>query len=138
MKSVFLEKESIPTEFDLKSALGDNYDVWKQLAEFTQENYPEFKAEWNYSSAKFGWSYRIKDEKRVIIYLLPRAGFFKIAFVFGQKAIDSINESTIIDSIKSELNQAKFYAEGKGIRIEVKNRDLLNDLKKLILIKLNS
>lgn len=138
MKSVFVEKDKTPTELDLKLAIGETFVYWQQLAEFTKENYPGFKSEWKYSSSKFGWSYRIKDEKRVLIYLLPRDGFFKVAFVFGQRAIDSINESIIIDSIKTELNQAKSYAEGKGIRIEVKNKNLLTDLKKLILIKLNS
>lgn len=65
-----------------------------------------------------------------MIYLLPRDGFFKIAFVFGQKAVDEILKSNITESIKTELKNAKVYAEGRGIRIEVREGSLLNDLKK--------
>jgi hypothetical protein len=136
MKSVFTDKEKIPTEFDLKLALGETYQIWQQIVEFTKQEYPNVKTEWSYSSAKFGWSFRLKDSKRVIVYLLPRIEFFKVAFVFGQKATDTINSSTISTVIKDLLNEAKPYVEGRGIRIEIKDDDLLMDIKQLIVIKL--
>jgi hypothetical protein len=137
MKSVFTDKDKIPTDIDLKSALGETYQIWQQIVEFTKQEYPNVKTEWSYSSAKFGWSFRLKDSKRVIVYLLPRIEFFKVAFVFGQKATDTINSSTILPVIKVLLNQAKSYAEGRGVRFEVKDNDLLIDIKQLILIKLD-
>lgn len=85
---------------------------------------------------KYGWSYRIKDKRRAIIYFLPRDKFFKVAFVFGQKATDIIMASDIDDDIKAELLQARKYAEGRGIRIEIKNELIISDIKKLIEIKL--
>lgn len=136
MKSVFTDKDKIPTYIDLKSALGETYQIWQQIVEFTKQEYPNVKTEWSYSSAKFGWSFRLKDSKRVIVYLLPRIEFFKVAFVFGQKATDTINSSTISTVIKDLLNEAKPYVEGRGIRIEIKDDDLLMDIKQLIVIKL--
>ena len=93
-------------------------------------------ADWNYPGKNYGWSYRIKDKKRAIIYLLPRAGYFKATFVFGQEALDCIMLSDISSEIKDELNRAKKYAEGRGIRIDIKNDTNLPDIKKLIEIKL--
>lgn len=136
MKSVFEEKSKKPTGADLEQALGKTWKHWKTLETFTLEAYPSAKTEWNYSGAKYGWSFRISDKKRVLVYLLPRAGFFKVAFVFGQKATDEILKSKIADSIKTELQNAKVYAEGRGIRVEVRDATLLPDLKKLIGIKL--
>ena len=138
MKSVFTEKDFIPTETELALVLGDSFSYWLQLVEFTKSNYSDSILEWNYSSAKFGWSFRVKDSKRVIIYLLPRNGFFKVAFVFGRKAIDSVNNSSISSFIIEELNYAKPQAEGKGIRIDIRNSCLINDIKQLILIKLSN
>ena len=92
--------------------------------------------EWNFPGKKYGWSYRIKDKKRAIIYLLPREGFFKVAFVFGQKATNSILAENISDTIKTELNNARVYAEGRGIQIEIREHSNLRDVKKLIEIKL--
>ena len=86
--------------------------------------------EWFYSGKKRGWSYRIKDNKRAIIYLQPRDKFFKVSFAFGQKATDTILESDISLEIKNDLKQAKVYKEGWGIQIEVTNEEILNDIEK--------
>jgi len=135
MKSVFTDKTTIPNENDLEIALGITYNIWQHLSDFTKKQYPDAIEEWNFSSEKFGWSFRLKDEKRVIIYLLPRDQYFKVAFVFGDKATDAILESTIVDSIKTEIKAAKKYAEGRGIRIDIKDQMLVADIEKLIAIK---
>lgn len=94
--------------------------------------------EWNYPGKKYGWSFRMKSKKRNIIYFLPRDGYFKVAFVFGQKATDKVLESNVNDIIKAELDNAKVYAEGRGIRIDVHDYQVLNDIKKLIQIKVDN
>ncbi|ALR31014.1 hypothetical protein ATE47_10960 [Chryseobacterium sp. IHB B 17019] len=136
MKSIFNIKDEIPTLDQLKEALGETYDLWQCLEKFTHEHDHNSKSEWHFSGQKFGWSLRVKDKKRVIIYLLPREKFFKAAFVFGQKAIEKILESNISESIKTELINAKIHAEGRGIRIEVRDRSHLKDIEKLIEIKI--
>lgn len=80
----------------------------------------------------------MNDSKRVLVYLLPRNKFFKVAMVFSQKATDLILESDISENIKAELKAAKVYTEGRGIRIDIKDDSLLNDIKKLIQIKLSA
>ena len=102
------------------------------------EKYPDGLAEWNYPGKKYGWSYRIKDKKRAIIYFLPRDKYFKVAFVFGQKATGIVLDSNISLDIKTELEQATKYAEGRGIRIDVKDKLILPDIKQLIEIKLKN
>ncbi|HJY12820.1 MAG TPA: DUF3788 family protein, partial [Flavobacterium sp.] len=63
--------------------------------------------------------------------------FFKAAFVFGQKATEKILESNISDKIKAGLLAAKAYTEGRGIRIEVRDRSNFKDIEKLIKIKID-
>lgn len=138
MKSVFTQKAVMPTKGDLKKSLGDTFELWMMLAEFAKKSSPGSVEEWKYSSEKYGWSFRISDKKRVLIYLLPRDGYFKAAFVFGQRATDKILDSTISKSIVEEIKSAKVYAEGRGIRIEVKNKSIVNDIKKLIKIKIEN
>ena len=121
----------------LKAALGSTYEIWLILAEFTKKSNPDFTGEWKFASEKYGWSFRISDRKRVILYLLPRDGYFKAAFVFGKKAVARILESDISVAIKDELRSVKEYAEGRGIRIEVLDRTNLEDLKKLIAFKVS-
>jgi hypothetical protein len=137
MKSVFTDKESAPNDECLKVSLGATYEFWQILADYVHSVYPKSIEEWSFSKSG-GWSFRIKDSKRAIIYFLPRDGFFKVAFVFGQKAADEVFKSEVATAIKTELESAKAYAEGRGIRIEVKDGKVINDIKNLINIKLEN
>lgn len=134
--SIFSNKELIPGDRDLSEKLGKTCDLWNSIRDYVQEKAPDSVEEWKYSGKKFGWSFRINDKKRVLIYLLPREAYFKAAFVFGQKATDTIVNSTISDTIKKELLSAKVYAEGRGIRIDVRDPEVLEDIRGLIEIKL--
>lgn len=134
--SFFPDKNLKPGTPELQKALGTLYTFWEEIRLFVLKKYPAGKEEWNFPGAKYGWSFRIKDKKRAILYFLPRDGFFKVAFVFGEKALTQILESTISEEIKTGLQNAKKYAEGRGIQIEVRNRDGLADIQKLIEIKL--
>lgn len=134
MQSVFPQSHPQPANDELKSALQETYNLWESIRAFVLEKNSKAREEWNCS--KHGWSLRIKDEKRVIVYLLPRQGFFKVAMVFGQKATDKILQSDIASMIQSELQAAKAYAEGRGIRIDIHNGSLLPDILQLVEIKL--
>lgn len=134
--SIFMDKAHEPNKDDLKQALGQTYSYWLALRDFVFEQYPKATEGWNYPGKKYGWSFRIKDKKRAIIYLLPHDTFFMVAFVFGQKATNHILNSTIAESIKTELNQARVYAEGRGIRVSVTGEDLIEDIKELVKIKM--
>jgi len=136
--SIFPDKSKKPTEEQLIESLSDLYGLWKKLRDFVFEKYPSAKEEWNYPGKNYGWGFRIKDKKRAIIYLLPRERYFKVAFVFGQKATEQILDSEISDKIKSEFKKARVYMEGRGIRIDVKDNSKINDIKKLINIKLEN
>lgn len=134
--SIFQDKAVEPTETNLTEKLGPAFKLWNRLRQLVMEKYPGGLAEWNYSGKKYGWSYRIKDKKRAIIYFLPRDKYFKVAFVFGEKATKAVLDSDIAPSIKKELKQAKKYAEGRGIRIDITSTSIIPDIEKLVEIKL--
>lgn len=133
-KSIFTDKNTTPSNDDLKESLGDTYQLWQLIKDYVISKYPKGLEEWNCSN--YGWSFRIKDKKRAIVYLLPRDKFFKVAFIFGQKATDKIMQSQISQAIKTELRSARVYAEGRGIRIDVKDDNIISDIKGLIEIKM--
>ncbi|HBG69994.1 MAG: hypothetical protein A2W93_05730 [Bacteroidetes bacterium GWF2_43_63] len=136
MKSIFSDKLIVPTEADLKTALGATFVQWQSIVEYAHDTYPKATDEWKFPGEKHGWSFRVSDKKRVLVYLLPRDGFFKVAMVFGQKAFEAVMNSTVSEDIKHELSAAKAYAEGRGIQIDVRDKSVLNDIQMLIDIKL--
>jgi hypothetical protein len=134
--SIFMDKSQIPEDDDLRGALGDKYSLWMAIRDRVYEKYPEGFEEWNFPGKKYGWSFRIKDKKRAIVYLLPGDQAFMAAFVFGGRALEAILTSEVSEQIKSDLEGAKVYAEGRGIRIPVPDKSSLKDISILIDIKL--
>jgi hypothetical protein len=106
--SVFQDKKIIPSEKILMQALGKTFTWWSAIQENVYSQYPGATVDWTYPG-KYGWNFRMKDKKRAILYFLPRNKFFKVAFVFGQKATDIILKSNISENIKNELNSAKVH-----------------------------
>lgn len=125
----------MPGDSALQAVLGNSYQLWLELKDEVKARMPAVVEEWNYGGDKYGWSFRLKDKKRAIIYLLPRAGFFKVAMVFGQKAYEQILASNVPHTIKDELAEARVYAEGRGIRITA-GEGTMDAIKTFIEIKM--
>ena len=136
--SFFTDLTKIPCNEDLKIAIGDLFPVWMEIRNFAFEKYPAAIEEWHISVKKYGWLYRIKDKKRAIIYLSPRTGYFIVSMVFGQKATDKILAAEISKDIKAELMNSKVYIEGRVLRLDIYDNRYIDDIKKLIEIKINN
>ncbi|MCD4820111.1 MAG: DUF3788 domain-containing protein [Candidatus Cloacimonetes bacterium] len=52
---------------------------------------------------------------------MPCDKYFRAAFTFGDKASDLVYNSELAEDIKQKLSEAKKYAEGKTIQIDLKN-----------------
>jgi len=137
MESIFMDKNHQPSDDDLKAAIGLGYTSWAALKNYLNTTLDKPREEWNFPGKKYGWSFRMKSKKRNIIYFLPHNDYFQVVLVFGQKAVDAVMKSSVNESIKSELLSAKVYAEGRGIRIDVKDSIVLQDIKTLVQIKLD-
>ena len=131
--SIFPDKDHRPSEDDLETALGRTFPFWLEVKQFVFDNTPGSFEEWNFSKA--GWNYRIKDKKRAIIYLMPGKDAFRVAMVFGEKAVQKILAGNFPESIKDAIRNAKTYAEGRGIRIEITDSVLVENVKDLVKIK---
>lgn len=134
--SIFMDLTKTPNASDLEVPLRKTLNVWNEIREFVFEKYPAAIEEWHISVKKYGWGFRIKDKKRAIIYLSPRKGFFRVTMVFGQKATDRILSTDISDFVKEELMKSKVYVEGRVISLEIIDDSFLNDIKKLVEIKI--
>ncbi len=130
------DKARRPDEKQVAKVLGDAYPLWMALMEFIEAAWTPVRGEWNFSGEKYGWSYRAKRKDRNIVYLIPGLGFFKAALVFGDRAVEAVERSGVSEPVKAELWAVRKYAEGRGIRLDVKNRRALADVRTLIGIKL--
>ena len=94
--------------------------------------------QWKFYSTKYGWTLKTLLKKRNLFFFTHLDGYFRIGFVFGDKAVAVIENSDFPGDIINELKNARKYAEGKWIAIEVKNQGDVENVKKLIDIKINN
>lgn len=133
--SAFNNKDNVPTDLQLLDLLGDKIVWWKSVETYCLGKWPTLVGEWNFSGANYGWNFRLKDKKRAVIYLIPTNSGFMTALIFGQKAYEAVLQSDVDGQLKYDLQNAKPYAEGRGIRFAINQLSQLDDVRKLIDIK---
>ncbi len=134
--SAFDDKSKKPSAKDLEKTLGRTYTHWINLMTHIAAEYTPLAEKWNFYGAKWGWSLQLKQKKRTILYLTPGNGYFMVGFVLGEKAVKAAHDSTLPDSILAEIDGAPKYAEGRGVRLEIRNKKTLESVKKLAAIKM--
>ena|SRR5271166_6100662 len=127
-----------PTEKELTSVLGSADSLWQELIIDLKRDLKPDGEEWNTYSIKAGWSLRLQLKKRNIVYLGPRSGCFLASFILGDKAVAAARKSKLPARIVKIIDEAKRYAEGTAVRIEVHKAEDANVVKMLAKIKLEN
>ena len=133
--NAFINKPK-PTEADLAAALGPAKAVWDQLLSDLARDCEANVQEWNSYSPKAGWSLRVKRKARTIVWLAPCLGCFRVAFIFGDKAMQAARQGKWPQRIIKVMDEAPKYPEGTGVRITLKTPKDLVAVKTLAAIKL--
>jgi Protein of unknown function (DUF3788) len=136
--NAFIGKAERPTDEDLTAALGPAKTAWDRLIDDLAEECGIVGQEWNSYSRMAGWSLRLKREQRNIVYLSPRQGSFLVSFALGDKAVQAARQSKLPPRVIKIINEAKRYAEGTGVRLEVKTSKDIAAVKMLAAIKLEN
>jgi hypothetical protein len=136
--SIFTDKSVKPNDQNLAEALGASYKYWQELRTHLEGEYGELIEEWKFYSQKFGWTLKLLRKKRNLFFFTPCSKYFRLAFVFGDKAVAAIEKSDLPKTLIKELVNAKRYPEGRGLRIEVKSRKDIELIITLVNIKINN
>jgi hypothetical protein len=78
----------------------------------------------------------VKRKARTIVWIAPCVRCFRVAFIFGNKAMQSAQQCKWPKRIVKVMDEAPKYPEGTGIRLEIKSSRDIGTLKKLAAIKL--
>ena len=136
--SVFEDKATMPDDKMLAKALGKSNRLWQEIKKHLKAEYGELIEEWKFYGQKSGWILKTLRRKRNLFFFIPLKGYFQVSFVFGDKAVAVVEKSDLPKKIITELKNARKYAEGRGLRIDVKNSADVEHIKKLVEIKVNN
>lgn len=138
MPSIFIDKAVKPNKVILAEALNKTYKFWEELLGNLNDEYGKLEEEWRYYGPKTGWLLKLFYKKRNLFFLIPNEKYFTLAFVFGDNAVEEIIKSKLPDYIKEEIKNTVKYAEGRGIRIDIKKHSIIKSILKLVNIKVNN
>jgi hypothetical protein len=137
LKSTFMNEDQRPNDDEVKETVGSTAPLWFGLIDYLNQQLGATGQEWTWYK-KVGWSSYVIKKKRRIVYLLPSDGYFTASFVFGGKAVQAINESSLPKEIIDEMNDAPKYGEGRPLRVQVHDEKDLQHVQTLSQIKLKN
>jgi len=138
MENVFKEKLLKPDEQKISETLNLSYKLWHEIKNFVHNNFEFISEEWKFYGNKIGWTLKTFHKKRNIFFFSAYENCFGISFVFGEKTVNQIQNENFPKELIDELLNVKKFAEGRGILIIVKNKNDVENIQKLIQIKLQN
>jgi hypothetical protein len=138
MSSVLTDKSTTPDDRMLSGVLGKSFKHWAGIKASIQKQHGAAREEWKYYGAKSGWVLKFLIKKRNLFFLIPGEKRFTLGFLFGDRAVGSIEQSALPDAMIREVREARKYAEGRGLRIDVRNRGDVRNVLTLVDIKMHS
>jgi hypothetical protein len=134
--SAFLDRGSPPSERALETILGRGYGLWTQLRVSLSSEFTPLSEKWSFSGKSHGWILQLRKKQRTVLYMVPCPGYFVASFALSEKASQAIQRSRLPSPVLAIIQQAPKFAEGRGVRLEVRNKRDLANVEALASIKM--
>jgi len=135
------DSDNVPDIEDIRRFIGDKVGLWDDLTDYLRDTY-KVKPDLDYSrcSAQPGWNIKYKRSGKSLCTIYPMDGYFIALVVVGNKEEQTVKDhcnERLFTPYVSELYKATgFSAMGKWLMIKVTNREVLEDVKKLVGIRI--
>jgi len=136
--SVFDDRADIPDDTRLEQVLGESVALWAAIKQNIATEYGIVTEEWKYYNARSGWLLKMLLKKRNLFFFVPQKDFFRISFIFGDKAVAMVGQSDLPAEIIRSLVDARKYMEGRGVSLEVRHRTDMEHAIELLRIKVEN
>lgn len=118
--SPFTDKSHPPGADELRAVLGSAHKAWTRFVALVGERIDSIEEQWGFTSAKTGWGLRLRRKGRVLVYVTPQRGSFLVSFALGEKAVAAARERKLPAAVLKRIDAAPRYAEGRGVRFDVR------------------
>ncbi|MFP5236465.1 MAG: DUF3788 family protein [Acidobacteriota bacterium] len=136
--NAFIGRATAPTRMELDQVLGDSALCWHQIVRELEHDGITAEEWTGVYPNKYGWTFRLKQKARNILYLSPCQGCFRAAFILSDRALQAAQKAALPKPVKAALAHAPKYPEGNGVRLTIRTPDDLTSIRKLAAIKMAS
>ena len=134
--NAFIGRKQPPSAAELQAALGPAGALWDDLIARLANLHGIQPEAWNSYSPKAGWTLPMTNSGRRIVYLSPCRGGFRASFALSDGAVAAARKSALPRPVLQLIAEARRYAEGTAVRIEVRKPADLAVVQTLAAIKL--
>jgi hypothetical protein len=139
MDHILNDKLLKPNDEIIFSIIGYAELLWKQTFSYLFDNSKDILVNWKYSDCGKYWVCIALKKKSTIFRLrILKKNSFSMAFPFGDKSEQMILQSTLPESIKNNFINTQKYNATRYISIDVEDSNDLENVKKLIDLKLKN
>ena len=120
-----------PSDARARRALGPARPAWDAFLDPARKR----TTEWKRYRTKDPWSLRVNEGKRTVLWLVPEEGRLRVAVILGEKAVARGLAGPLSQKLKRELREATAYPEGRVVRLRLKSAARVQDVERLIDLK---
>jgi hypothetical protein len=129
--------ERIPADEELQLLLGTfAWLAWNELHGFVKSNY-NFEPVWDNGGKNAIWEVKYRRSGKTLCAYYVKEGYFTVLVVFGKVEREKflLSQTEFCSEIIELYNNTHQYHDGKWLWINVTDRSIVEDVKKLIIIK---
>lgn len=135
--NAYIGKTSQPSDAEVSAVLGTTAKLWDEFVRWMAEEEGVAGQEWKgIAVKKYGWSLRLKQKARNIVYLGPGTECFMVSFVLSDKALNEAKAAHLPKRVAEALAAAPRYSEGNGLRLLVRRTGDMTAIRKIAAIKI--
>jgi hypothetical protein len=121
-----------PSDETLRSVLRDSYSAWEETMKQITGAGQGLVPQWNYYNDGKAWLCKVIFKKKTVFWLSVWDGYFKAGFYFVARHCPGIDKLDIDKSIKEEFKARKPIGTLFPLAIEVRRKEQVRDLLKVI------
>ena len=135
--SAFLDRSSPPGERELEAVLGKASGLWVELRADLSSEFAPLNGKWSFSGKSHGWLLQLRHKRRTVLYMVPCPGYFVASFALAERVCQAAQRSGLPARLLEIIQHAPSYPEGRGVRLEVRNKKDLANVEALASIKMS-
>ena len=110
--------------------------MWAELRADISSKFAPLAEKWSFSGKSHGWILQLRQKQRTVLYMVPCPGYFVASFALSEKACQAAHGSRLPARVLEIIQHAPKYPEGRGVRLEVRNKKDLANVEELASIKM--
>jgi hypothetical protein len=126
-----------PTSEVMESLIGNElYQVWNALCLFIDQMY-DMDRLWNSGGKKWNYEYKYRRGGKTLCALYAKENTFGFMVILGKVERDKFENQRehFSQEVQRTYDNATTYHDGKWIMFELKNKELFNDIGRILQIK---